>query len=237
MVIRPETRAEKLSSAGIGAALGALGEVPVVGGILAGIVGSFVPDVKVERVIRFAEDLAARVEAVEDKIDHEFVLREEFAAAVEDTLDRITRRRNDQKLQFFAAAIAATMTVDRPAERERERLVDLLDELRPSHLSVLAGIARGTPPPDARPPFTVGVAANDAVAAATASADTDDVQGDIRQLEVRGLIVPMGSGTVMLHAAYDVRRLVTPLGWKLIQFAALTKDIVGPPGSDEPEVS
>jgi hypothetical protein len=110
-------------------------------------------------------------------------------------LDRVTRRKNDAKLRYFAAALAASATRTRPTSGDRDRFIDLLDELRPSHLSVLAGIARGTPPPNARyHPFTVATAAFDAITASTASSGSEDVMADMHDLEMRGLLHSMGNG-------------------------------------------
>ncbi|MGD0019958.1 MAG: hypothetical protein ABSD62_11945 [Candidatus Limnocylindrales bacterium] len=220
LAVAPDGKADRAKAAAYGAAVGTLGAVPLVGGVLAGIAGSFIPNAKLDRATRFVNDLAERLRAAEGQIDEEFVRRDEFAATVEDVLDRVTRRKNDAKIRYFAAALAASATHTRPSSRERDRFVDLLDDLRPSHLSVLAGIARGTPPPAARYPFTVGTAASDAIAAATAGSESDDVAQDMHDLEVRGLLRSKGDGITSLHVASDIRALMTPLGLRFIEFVS-----------------
>jgi hypothetical protein len=221
LVITPDGKVDRAKAAAYGAAVGTLGAFPLVGGVLAGIAGSFIPNAKLDRATRFVNDLAKRLRMLEGDIDEEFVHQDEFAATVEDVLDRVTRRKNDAKLRYFAAALAASATRTRPTSGDRDRFIDLLDELRPSDLSVLAGIARGTPPPDARYPFTVGTAASDAIAAATAGSESEDVAQDMHDLEVRGLLHSIGDGATSLHVAHDVRSLVTPLGLRFIEFASL----------------
>lgn len=221
LVVAPTSAVDKAKAAAYGASVGLLSAAPVVGPILAGIVGSVIPNAKLDRTTRFVNDLAERLRLLQNDVDEEYVHQADFAAMVEDILDRVTRRKNDAKLKYFAAALATSTTRARPSSGDRDRFVDLLDELRPTHLSVLAGIARGTPPPNARDPFTVGTATFDAIAAATAGSESEDVAQDMRDLEVRGLLHSMGDGTTSLHVAYDVRSLVTPLGLRFIQFASL----------------
>ena len=210
LVITPDGKVDRAKAAAYGAAVGTLGAFPLVGGVLAGIAGSFIPNAKLDRATRFVNDLAKRLRMLEGDIDEEFVHQDEFAATVEDVLDRVTRRKNDAKLRYFAAALAASATRTRPTSGDRDRFIDLL-----------AGIARGTPPPDARYPFTVGTAASDAIAAATAGSESEDVAQDMHDLEVRGLLHSIGDGATSLHVAHDVRSLVTPLGLRFIEFASL----------------
>ena len=214
--------AEQGKAAAIGAAVGAIGIVPVIGPVVSGIVGSFVPDAKLDRAVRFLNALALELREVEGRVDEDFIHREEFAAEVEDVLDRIIKRKNDAKLRYFAAAIAASSTVARPTVTDRERFVDLLDELRPSHLAILAGLSRGMEALPSESPFTVGAAAYRAIAAATADSGSEDVNQDLRDLEVRGLVHAMGEGTTMMHVARDVRSLLTPSGQRFVEFAALS---------------
>ncbi len=221
LVIAPDSKADRAKAAAYGAAVGTLGAVPLFGGVFAGIAGTLIPNAKLDRATRFVNDLAERLRMLEGDIDVEFVHKEEFAATVEDVLDRVTRRKNDAKLRYFAAALGASATRARPSSADRDRFIDLLDELRPSHLSVLAGIARGIPTPAGRYPFTVGIAVHDAIAAATARSESEDVAQDMHDLEMRGLLGSIGDGTTSLHVAHDVRALVTPLGLRFVEFASL----------------
>lgn len=222
LAVASDSAADRAKAAGYGAAVGLLGAAPIVGPVLAGIAGSFIPNAKLDRATRFVNDLAEQLRQLESEIDEDFVHQDDFAATVEDILDRVTRRENDAKLKYFAAALATSATRARPVSGDRDRFIDLLDELRPTHLSVLAGIARGTPTPNARYPFTVGTAVYDAIAAATAGSGSEDVAQDMHDLEVRGLLRSIGDGATSLHVARDVRALLTPLGHRFVEFASLT---------------
>lgn len=93
LVIAPSGAMDRTKQAAFGAVVGAIAVVPVVGPVLGGIVGAFIPNAKLDRATRFLEDLAEELRQCKDHVDGEFIHRDEFAAAVEDVLDRVTRRR------------------------------------------------------------------------------------------------------------------------------------------------
>jgi hypothetical protein len=65
------------------------------------------------------------------------------------------------------------------------------------------------------------LAVMDALAAATASADSEDVSQDLADLQRRGLLLALDDETVILNAMTGVEKVLTPLAWKLIGFGAL----------------
>jgi len=226
----PDRRRDTVASIAAGALVGGTAAVvdaylgiPGVGGVLGGVVGVFIPNAKLDRVYRFAQELAPRFQAVEDDLDQDFVRTEEFAAAVEDVLDRITRRKNDEKLAYFAAALANAATSERPDKRQRERLLSLLDELQPAQLLVLAALSRakGVPAPLARPPYTLPLFVGDAMAAATAGVETDDLALDLRALGRLDLVGSLDDNNVLLNVSTGVEKILTPLAEKLIAFAGM----------------
>lgn len=222
-----DTIAERSKAATVGASLGALSAVPVIGPVMAGLLTAFVPNAKLDRAVSFVNELAIELAYREAEFDAVYLRQDEFAAGVEDILDRVVKRKNDAKLHYFAAALKTSATRARPTSFDRDRFVDLLDDLRPSHLAILAGIARGIPALPAEPPYTVGAAAFRARAVATSNAGSDDVDQDIRDLEVRGLLHRMDDGLTMMHVARDIRALLTPLGARFVEFASLAGPSAG----------
>ena len=215
-----ETSRELAADYGRALLIGAFGTIPVVGPVVSSVVAQFVPEAKFQRVERFCKELGGAVVAVEERLDTEFVKRTEFSLLFEDVLDRTTRARNDGKLAAFAAFAARSMTRERPAERERERYLDLLDELRPRHLRVLAAIASGSAEATGqRGALTVGAVAAQAVAGALAGVDADPYL-DVAELVRRELLYPLfgGDTSVLLHVADDVRALLTPAGSSFVEF-------------------
>jgi hypothetical protein len=151
-----------------------------------------------------------------DRIDREFVKRDEFAAMAEETLERIVLRRNERKILRFSAAVAHSATIERPDERTRERLLDWLDQLRPIHLEILRRFAREQEdwirPPDA---LTVGQVAGSRVSQALRGLDVAPLE--LRELEQRGLIRSLENES-LLAVAEDVRAMLTPTGREFLGF-------------------
>jgi hypothetical protein len=198
-------------------AVGVISTIPIVGPVLGELVGAFIPDVRFRRVERLAEELKEKVTEVSDRLDGEYVRREEFAVLFEDALERASQARNDQKTAAFAAFMAHSMTLDRPSLADRQRYLDILDQLRPVHLQILAVLAAGSGPEPASPPFTVGQAAATALSAVLAKVEGADWQ-DLADLERRGLTRPMAESSLFI--ATNVRNTLLPLGLAFVEFIA-----------------
>jgi hypothetical protein len=127
--------------------IAALQAVPVVGGIVATFISEYVPRRKRVRLVGFVQDLGREFEAERERIDGEFVRSDEFDRLFEDALDRVQAVRNEDKLGYWAALLAGMATHDRPADRDRERMIETLDGLRRPHLRLLHLIATTTEPP------------------------------------------------------------------------------------------
>lgn len=199
--------------------LGALGSVPVVGPVLGELASTFYPDVKIERLQRAAAELSDAVVHVQSQIDEAFVRQAGFGVLFEEYLDRVTRARNDAKLGYFAAALAHSMVDDRPEARALQRLMDVLDQVHPSHLQLLAALYRGAPSPPAAPPYSVGAAAYAALGAAAAELGPDALQ-DLGDLQRLGLVHDLADTSVLMHVASDVRRVITPFGREFVRFVS-----------------
>src|ERR1035437_5242732 len=198
-------------------AVGLISTIPIVGPVLGELVGVFIPDVRFRRVERLAEELKEKVTEVADRLDGERVRREAFAVLFEDALERATQARNDQKTAAFAAFMAHSMTRDRPSLADRHRYLDILDELRPVHLQILAVLAAGSGPEPASPPFTLAQAATTALSAVLAKVEGADRQ-DLADLERRGLTRPIDESLLMI--ATNVRNTLQPLGLAFVEFVA-----------------
>jgi hypothetical protein len=201
-------------------AVGLISTIPIVGPVLGELVGAFIPDVRFRRVERLAEELKERVTEVSDRLDAEYVRREEFAVLFEDALERATQARNDQKTAAFAAFMANSMVTDRPSLADRQRYLDILDELRPVHLQILALLAAGSGPEPASPPFTVSQAAATALSSVLSKVEGADWQ-DLADLERRGLTRSISeSGQSSLMIATNVRNTLLPLGLAFVGFVS-----------------
>lgn len=197
--------------------LGALGSIPLLGPVFSEIAATAWGSNRMDRAIRFAEHLGRDVEALQDRMDAEFVRHADFEALAEDVLDRVVQRKNATKGRDFAAAIARGATFDRPEQRARDRYVDWLDQLRPHQLELLRRLAEPDPlwtrPVDA---LSVGQVVQSRIANLVAEIGTD--QYDWNELERRGLVRSTANDVTLLSAASDHRALVTEAGKAFLNF-------------------
>jgi hypothetical protein len=195
-----------------------IGTIPLVGPVLGELAGTVIPDLRFRRLEQLAEELKGEVAHVADRLDAEYVRREEFATLFEDAVERAAQARNDGKTSAFAAFMAHSMVADRPSLSDRQRYLDILDELRPAHLQILAVLANGSEPHAAGPgAFTTGQAAAAALAAVLSQVEGADWE-DLADLERRGLTRPMSGSSIQI--ATNVRSALLPLGLAFVDFVA-----------------
>jgi hypothetical protein len=211
--------------------LGTIGMVPIVGSLLSELASTFYPETKLNRLLAFAEALRASVDEIQDRLDNEFVRRDEFAQLFEDVLDRATQVRNAEKLAIFASATAHAMTVDRPGQAERDRFLDLLDQLRPAQLRVLAAIARGNN--ERGDDLSVLTRNFDELVITAASVRyMPDAFESLQDLQRLGLARDMANGEVFQAAVQDIRTLLTGSGHRFVEFLTIPAlDRAGAPAS------
>lgn len=124
----------------------ALGEaaidlVPGAGKLVGYVIREHIPRRRRERVVEFVRKLNDAVAKMENRLDRDFIQSDEFADLTEDVLESVARRAADGKRGLYAGALANTAAPSPPGEAERERMLDALEELRLSHLRLLAIVA------------------------------------------------------------------------------------------------
>jgi hypothetical protein len=118
-------------------ALAGLQAVPVIGGVIATFIDEYVPRQKRRRLVSFVQELSARLQAEADRVDSEFVRTENLSDLLEDVLDGVQQRRNEEKHRYYAA-LANSLVPERPDAVDREKMLEVLNELRGSHLRMIA---------------------------------------------------------------------------------------------------
>jgi len=184
------------------------------------LVGASWGDNRADRLERFATELGRNVEALEARIDREFVKRDEFGALAEESLERVVQRRNEPKISKFAAAVAHAATTERPDVRARERYLEWLDQLRPIHLEILGRLAAGGAGwIRAEDLITPGQVAISRLNYALNGLGWDRL--DLNELEQRGLIGSLDDSGTLLRVAGDVGALLTLPGREFLAFVTM----------------
>jgi hypothetical protein len=217
-----DTTADAALETGRALAIGALGSVPLIGPILSELVGTAWGSNRVDRMVRFAEELGRNVEQIQDRVDREFVKHREFEELAEDVLDRVVQRRNDRKGERFAAVVANSATFDRPDQRERDHFIDALDQLRPHQIELLRRLAAPDETWNRDPSLvTVGQVAQDRLAHALRGLDYKEY--DWGELQRRGFVQPLSDNVILLKTAADHRSVVTELGSRFLGFVSAAR--------------
>lgn len=167
--------------------------------------------------MRFVEDLDERLRAGQERIDREFVKTSEFQLMVEDVLDRVQQRRNEEKFTYWADLLAGVASTDRPPRGDRDRLVETLDRLRLSHLQLIHVVATTTEP---RPGLYAG-GINDTLGWKMPGIPLEDIRRDWDDLAREGVLQAYPSGMMTAAGAGNLAVRVTPYGEQFIRLLHL----------------
>ncbi len=150
-----------------------------------------------------------------ERIDDEFVRSEESATLTEEVLEKADRRRDLEKREHYAAALGNAATPSRPAEDERWRMLDALEQLRPGHLRLLSVVATTT---DGAPPDLYAGGIDTVLANVMPDADSEAVRmawGDLADLNI---LQSYPSGTASREGLTNLTVRLTDFGRRFHAF-------------------
>jgi len=197
--------------------LAGLNAIPIVGGVVATFISEYVPRRKQARLIGFVQDLGREFEAERERIDADFVRTSEFDRMVEDVLDRVQQVKNEEKLGYWAALLAGVATRGRPPKADRERIIETLDGLRPSHLRLLCVISTTR---QARPGFYMGGISN-TLEWRIPDIPIDEIRRDWSDLARFDLVQSYPSGTMTAEGAGNLTVRMTDYGRRFVRLLRL----------------
>lgn len=93
---------------------------------------------KVQRLVELYINLSEKVNAVENKINHEFISKDDFLDVFEETTRYVVLERQEQKRRFFQNILVNSMISTECDYDKTERYYRLLDNLGMLELNVLA---------------------------------------------------------------------------------------------------
>lgn len=102
----------------------ALAAVPAIGSPLAEIIGTIIPNQRIDRVAKFATTLEARLSTVEQRLFQERIHDPDFGELVEDSIRQAASSLSDERRQYLASIVVTTLS------REKLELVDSRHLLR-----------------------------------------------------------------------------------------------------------
>ena len=130
----------KLESAGEIASI-AFNAVPVVGGVLSGIADSIIEKRQNRRLNNFLVSIAGDLQALENRMNQEFLQSEDFEDLAEDIFSKAAETRQQEKLQAFKAIFMNTLLSSSPSYNEAAEMADLVDQWQARHIILLKVLA------------------------------------------------------------------------------------------------
>lgn len=184
------------------------------GGVVAELLGN-VPRRREQRLIQFVQRLAEEIDATGVRLDQEFVRSDEFADLFEDIMEKTRSRREMDKIAYYAAALTNAATRDRPDQVVRDRMLAVLEELRHSHLTLLALVATTR---DGAPPAMYSGGVETTIKHQWPDVDMEQIRMDWGDLARVSLLEAYPSGMMTRQGATDLTVRMTPFGLRFHAF-------------------
>lgn len=108
---------------------GAVGVIPVAGPLLAEIAGTLIPNQRIDRLVKFAEQLGSRLSDIEADKLREHLTDENFTDAVEESMRQAARSTSDERRAYIASLLANGIKSDAIDFIETKHLLRLLNDI------------------------------------------------------------------------------------------------------------
>ena len=106
-----------------------LGAAPFVGSLLVELVGTVIPNQRIDRIAKFASALERRMSDLEkSKIKNEFS-DEAFTELLEESLRQAARSHSDERREYLASLVANSLTDDEVTHSEHRHLLRILGDV------------------------------------------------------------------------------------------------------------
>jgi hypothetical protein len=132
MTTDPQTPAEiKINAVDcvVSLAKAALGVFPYAGPLLAELVGTIIPEQRIDRIAKFAANLDERIKCLEKDVIRSALKNEEFTDLLEEALRQAARSTTDERRGYLASVVANSLSQDAIEYAEAKHLLRILEEL------------------------------------------------------------------------------------------------------------
>lgn len=111
--------------------------IPSLGGVLASLMSDLQNIRKEKRFVEFLEGMKSDLVGLNDRVNQEFVSKEDFLDIFEQTSKKIIDERQEKKREAFRNILANSMLSSNITYDEVEEYLTITETLRPEHLLVL----------------------------------------------------------------------------------------------------
>ena len=108
---------------------GAVGPVPVFGPLLAEVITVTIPEQRIDRIVKFSEQLELRLTTVEKHLLESNLKNDEFTDLLEEGIRQAARSLSDERRSYIATLVANGLTSDDIDHSESKHLLRILDEI------------------------------------------------------------------------------------------------------------
>jgi hypothetical protein len=118
----------------VSAAKAGLGAVPVVGSLLAELVGNVIPNQRIDRLAKFAQELGTRLATFEqEKLAQKFS-EPEGADLIEEGMRQAASSLSDERRAYIASLIEKSLTSEEISHQESKHLLKMLGDLNDAEI-------------------------------------------------------------------------------------------------------
>lgn len=118
----------------------ALASVPI-GASFASLLKDYIPDARFKRIDRFAKQVAEDLKRLSDKIDADYITKDEFAYMFEQSFRGVAQNYQEEKIEAFRAILLNSAIRKDVIQEEKEFFLSLVNNLSVVHIRILKFLA------------------------------------------------------------------------------------------------
>jgi len=117
-----------------------LASLPI-GASIASLLKDYIPDAKFKRIDEFARQVAEDLKRLNDKIDSEYIFKDEFAYMFEQSFRGVAQNYQKEKIEAFRAILLNSAIRQDVIQEEKEFYFSLVNNLSVVHIRILKFLA------------------------------------------------------------------------------------------------
>lgn len=118
----------------------ALASVPI-GASFTSLLKEYIPDARFKRIDRFARQVAEDLKRLSDKIDVDYITKDEFAYMFEQSFRGVAQNYQEEKIEAFRAILLNSAIRKDVIQEEKEFFLSLVNNLSVVHIRILKFLA------------------------------------------------------------------------------------------------